>query len=75
VITAASGWFASLLAGAVFVEFVFGWKGLGQEMFAAIEKQDIPVVMGGVLVISAIFVAINAVVDISYGMLDPRVRK
>ncbi|MBL7943685.1 MAG: ABC transporter permease, partial [Flavobacteriales bacterium] len=46
VVTAVSGWFASLLAGAVFVEFVFGWKGLGQEMFNAIEKQDLPVVMG-----------------------------
>jgi len=38
VITAVSGWFASLLAGAIFVEFVFGWKGLGQQMFTAIEK-------------------------------------
>jgi peptide/nickel transport system permease protein len=74
VITAVSGWFASLLAGAVFVEFVFGWKGLGQEMFTAIEKQDLPVVMGGVLVIASAFVLINLIVDLIYGFIDPRVR-
>jgi peptide/nickel transport system permease protein len=75
VITAVSGWFASLLAGAVFVEFVFGWKGLGQELFLAIEKQDLPVVMGGVILIAVIFVMINILVDIAYGWVDPRVRK
>jgi peptide/nickel transport system permease protein len=74
VITAVSGWFASLLAGAVFVEFVFGWKGLGQEMFTAIEKQDLPVVMGGVIFISFTFVVINMLVDILYGVVDPRIR-
>jgi peptide/nickel transport system permease protein len=73
VITAVSGWFASLLAGAVFVEFVFGWKGLGQEMFTAIEKQDLPVVMGGVLMIAAIFVLINIFVDLLYAWIDPRI--
>jgi peptide/nickel transport system permease protein len=74
VITAVSGWFASLLAGAIFVEFVFGWKGLGQQMFTAIENQDLPVVMGGVIVISMAFVVINLLVDILYGWIDPRVR-
>jgi len=74
VITAVSGWFASLLAGAVFVEFVFGWKGLGQQMFTAIESQDLPVVMGGVIVIATAFVVINIFVDIIYGWIDPRVR-
>ena len=74
VITAVSGWFASLLAGAIFVEFVFGWKGLGQQMFTAIENQDLPVVMGGVIVIASAFVLINLVVDILYGWIDPRVR-
>ncbi len=73
VITAISGWFASLLAGAVFVEFVFGWKGLGQEMFTAIEKQDLPVVMGGVIVISFAFVFINLIVDAIYKWIDPRI--
>lgn len=74
VITAVSGWFASLLAGAIFVEYVFGWKGLGQQMFTAIENRDLPVVMGGVIVIAFFFVTINILVDIIYGWIDPRVR-
>ncbi|MCC6599456.1 MAG: ABC transporter permease [Crocinitomicaceae bacterium] len=74
VVTAVSGWFASLLAGAVFVEFVFGWKGLGYEMFTAIEKQDLPVVMGGVIVIAVVFVSVNILVDLTYAWIDPRVR-
>ena len=74
VITAASGWFASMLAGAVFVEFVFGWKGIGFEVFQALEKNDLPVVMGAVLVIASTFVIINILVDLIYGWLDPRAR-
>jgi peptide/nickel transport system permease protein len=74
VVTAVSGWFASLLAGAVFVEFVFGWKGLGLEVFSALEKEDLPVVMGAVLIIACSFVIINLLVDLIYAWLDPRVR-
>jgi peptide/nickel transport system permease protein len=74
IITAVSGWFASMLAGAVFVEFVFGWKGLGLELFNSLIKDDLPVVMGSVLFIAAIFVLMNIFVDILYGVLDPRVR-
>jgi peptide/nickel transport system permease protein len=74
VITAASGWLASMLAGAVFVEFVFGYKGLGMEVFRSLEKNDLPVVMGAVMVIAAIFVVINTCVDVVYGWIDPRVR-
>jgi peptide/nickel transport system permease protein len=62
------------MAGAVFIEFVFGWKGIGKEMLEALDNFDLPVVMGAVLVVSAIFVFINALVDIIYGLLDPRVR-
>jgi ABC-type dipeptide/oligopeptide/nickel transport system permease component len=74
IITAVSGWFASMLAGAVFVEYVFGWKGLGLELFDSLIKDDLPVVMGSVLFIAAIFVIMNIIVDILYGILDPRVR-
>ena len=74
VLTATSGWFASMLAGAVFVEFVFGWKGMGLLMFNALESGDLPIVMGCTLVISSIFVLINVAVDLLYGILDPRVR-
>jgi peptide/nickel transport system permease protein len=74
VVTAVSGWFASLLAGAVFVEFVFGWKGIGQELFTAIEKQDQPIVMGGVILVSTVFIVVNVLVEWVYGLLDPRIR-
>lgn len=74
VITAISGWFAGLMAGAVFVEYVFGWRGIGSEIVGALDKQDLPIVMGGVLVIGFIYVMINIVVDVVYGVLDPRVR-
>lgn len=74
VVTAVSGFFASLMAGAVFVEWIFGWQGIGKEVVNALEKYDFPVVMGTVLVIALIFVLINILVDIIYGILDPRVR-
>ncbi|MGB0177167.1 MAG: ABC transporter permease [Owenweeksia sp.] len=74
VITAASGWFASMLAGAVFVEYIFGWNGLGKQIVEALNQLDLPVVMGAVLVIGFTFVIINILVDILYAWLDPRVR-
>ncbi|NNE55698.1 MAG: ABC transporter permease, partial [Flavobacteriales bacterium] len=74
VVTAVSGWFASMLAGAVFVEYVFGWKGLGLETYTALEQDDLPVVMGAVVLIAVIFVVINILTDVIYGLLDPRVR-
>lgn len=74
VVTAISGWFASMLAGAVFIEFIFNWKGLGLQIFQSLQKDDYPVVMGSVLVIASIFVIINILVDIIYGWLDPRIR-
>jgi peptide/nickel transport system permease protein len=74
VVTAISGWLASLLAGAVFVEYIFDWKGIGVVIVNALEKYDFPVVMGAVLFISIILVIINILVDILYGVLDPRVR-
>ena len=66
--------FASLLAGALFVEWIFGWKGIGWVLFDALTKFDLPIVMGGVLLTATIFVIINILVDITYGLLDPRVR-
>ena len=74
VVTAVSGWFASLLAGAVFVEYVFDWKGIGVVIVDALDKFDFPVVMGSVLLIGVMLIIINIVVDIIYGVLDPRVR-
>lgn len=74
VITAVSGWFAGMLAGAVFVEYIFGWNGLGKEIVDALNTLDLPVIMGAVLVIATMFVLINIFVDIIYGWLDPKIR-
>jgi len=74
VVTAISGWFASLLAGAVFVEYIFNWNGLGKEIVSALNTLDLPIIMGSVLVIATMFIVINILVDIIYGWLDPRIR-
>ena len=74
VVTAISGWFASMLAGAVFVEYIFGWNGLGKEIVDALNTLDLPIIMGAVLVIASLFILINIFVDIVYGWLDPKIR-
>ncbi len=74
VITAITGWFAELLAGAFFVEYIFGWKGIGKITVDALEKLDYPVVMGSVLLSGCIFILVNSLADILYGIVDPRVR-
>jgi peptide/nickel transport system permease protein len=63
-----------MLAGAVFVEYVFGWNGLGKEIVNALNNLDLPVIMGAVLLIASIFVTINIVVDIIYTYLNPKVK-
>ena len=75
VITAITGWFAELLAGAFFVEYIFGWKGIGKITVDALEKLDFPVVMGSVLVTASFFVLVNILADLLYGVVDPRVRR
>jgi peptide/nickel transport system permease protein len=74
VVTAISGWFASMLAGAVFVEYIFNWNGLGKEIVNALNTLDLPIIMGSVLVIATLFIIINILVDIIYSWLDPRIR-
>ncbi|MCA6449570.1 MAG: ABC transporter permease [Chitinophagaceae bacterium] len=74
VITAITGWFAELLAGAFFVEYIFGWKGIGKVTVDALEKLDFPVVMGSVLLTATFFIMVNILADLLYGMVDPRVR-
>ncbi|HVZ55384.1 MAG TPA: ABC transporter permease [Chitinophagaceae bacterium] len=74
VVTAVTGWFAELLAGAFFVEYIFGWQGIGKVTVDALEKLDFPVVMGSVLVTAVFFILVNMLADILYGLIDPRVR-
>lgn len=74
VLTAVTGWLAELLAGSFFVEYIFGWKGIGKVTVDALEKLDFPVVMGSVLVIAFFFLVINLFTDILYRVIDPRVK-
>ena len=62
------------MAGAVFVEYVFDWKGIGVVIVDALEKYDLPVIMGSVLFISVVLILVNIFVDIIYAALDPRIR-
>lgn len=74
VLTAITGWFASLMAGAVFVEYVFDWKGIGVVIVKALDQYDLPVIMGSVLFIAVVLVIVNILMDLIYTLLDPRVR-
>lgn len=74
VITALSGWLASLLAGSFFVEYIFNWNGLGKLTIEALTFLDLPVVMGAILLVSTIFILVNLGVDILYKKLDPRIQ-
>jgi len=73
VITAVTGWFAELLAGAFFIEYIFGWKGIGKITVDALEKLDFPVVSGAILFSACIFIGINMMADLLYKKIDPRV--
>ena len=72
IITAITGWFASLLAGAFFVETVFNFKGLGSLTVNALLNYDLPLILGCILFTSLLFVIINILTDILYIFIDPR---
>ena len=74
VITAISGWLAELLAGSFFVEYIFGWKGVGKITVDALDKFDFPLVMGSVLLTALIFIVVNLFTDLLYAKIDPRVK-
>jgi len=74
VVTSVSGWFAELLAGSFFIEYIFGWKGIGKVTVDALNKFDFPVVMGSVIFTATFFIVINILVDFLYAMIDPRIK-
>ncbi len=74
VVTTVSAWFAGLLAGTYFIEFVFNWPGIGLAAFNAIEKLDYPMIQGTVLFTAVVFVIVNIASDILYAFIDPKVR-
>lgn len=73
-VTSAGGWLASLLAGAVFVEYIFDWKGMGVMIVKSLETYDFPLLMGSLIVVSALFIVISIIVDMLYQWLDPRAK-
>lgn len=74
VLTAATGWFASLLAGAFFVEQVFNFKGVGELTVNALINYDIPLILGCTIFICSIFIVINMGMDALYRFVDPKLR-
>ena len=67
--------YANLLTGAVMTETIFAWPGLGRYTFRSAAALDFPAIMGITLVVSATYLLVNLLVDISYAALDPRVRR
>jgi len=74
VITIVGTDFGSYLSGSVLTESIFGWPGLGRLVVQAILKRDFPVIGGAVLFMAFLFVLVNLIVDIGYGLIDPRMR-
>lgn len=66
--------FGALLSGAVLTESIFDWPGLGRFILTGVQRNDSPVLVGGILLVATIFIVVNLVVDLLYGIVDPRVR-
>lgn len=66
--------FGSLLGGTVIVEQVFSWPGIGRLIIDAINQRDYPVIQGGVIFLALIMVLVNLIVDLSYSLIDPRIK-
>jgi ABC-type dipeptide/oligopeptide/nickel transport system permease component len=74
IITVAGVAFGSLLSGAVLVESIFSWPGLGQYAYRSAVNLDLPAIMGVSIVVAAVYIVINLLVDLLYGVIDPRIR-
>jgi peptide/nickel transport system permease protein len=74
IITVIGVQFGTLIGGTVLVEYIFDWPGLSTLLFSAIQRRDYPTVQGVVLFVSAVFILVNLIVDLSYAFLDPRAR-
>ena len=75
IITLVGMQFGALLGGAIVTETVFNWPGLGTMVYQAINSRDLPVIEGAVLLMTVLVLAVNLAVDVSYALLDPRVRR
>ena len=66
--------FGYLLGGAIITETIFAWPGVGRWLVLAVSARDFRAIQGGVLLLATVFVLVNLVVDLLYGVLDPRIR-
>lgn len=73
-VTSAGLLFGSLLSGSFVLEYLFNWPGIGQLLVEAVLNRDYPVVQGGTLLLAAIYLVINLLVDVAYAVVDPRIR-
>ncbi len=73
IITSVTGWFAELLAGSFFIEYIFGWNGIGKVAVDALSVLDLPVLMGAILFSACIFILMNLFADLMYRLVDPRI--
>lgn len=64
----------TLLGGAVLTETIFSWPGIGKWLIDAISRRDYPVVQGGILIVASLVIAVNLLVDLMYGLVNPRIR-
>lgn len=74
IVTVAGLSFGGLLSGAILIEAIFNWPGIGSWVYNAITQRDYPIVQGGILFIAGVFVILNLLVDLSYVLIDPRIR-
>lgn len=74
VLTSMTGWLASLLAGAFFIEYIFNWQGIGKLTIDALNTNDFPVIIACALFVGLIFVVVSILTDLAYTFLDPRVK-
>jgi peptide/nickel transport system permease protein len=74
IITVSGIAFGSLLSGAVLVENIYSWPGLGQYAYRSAINLDLPSIMGVSLIVAVVYIAINLIVDVLYGIIDPRIR-
>ena len=64
----------TLLAGAVLTETIFSWPGIGHYLIEAISRRDYPALQGGIMLVSSVVILVNVLVDIAYGLINPRIR-
>jgi ABC-type dipeptide/oligopeptide/nickel transport system permease component len=64
----------AILTGTVITETIFDWPGIGSLLFNAIQRRDYPVIQGCVLLIATIYVVVNLITDLTYGLVNPKVR-